>query len=67
VSRVLHFRAFRQETFAPALTPAREGGAPAFGAHTRAKTVLAFACPLRGLESAFHEVRSALAGEERLH
>jgi hypothetical protein len=41
--RVLNFRAFRQQPFAPALTTPGERGASAFRLHARAKTVLAFA------------------------
>jgi hypothetical protein len=45
----MHFGAFREEPFAPALTPAREGGAAAFGAHAGAETVLLFPRPFRSL------------------
>jgi hypothetical protein len=38
----MDFRALRQQTFATALTPPRESGASAFGAHPRAKTMLLF-------------------------
>jgi len=48
--------AFRQQTFPTALPPPREGGATAFGLHTSAKAVLAFARSLGWLISAFHEV-----------
>jgi len=40
----MNFRAFRQETFTAALAAACKGGAAAFRAHPRAKTVLIFAC-----------------------
>jgi hypothetical protein len=42
----MEFGAFRQETFATALTAASEGGASALGFHSGAKTVLLFACTL---------------------
>ncbi len=45
---------FWQQTFATALAPSGEGGASAFGAHARAKTVLAFSSALGWLKSAFH-------------
>ncbi len=38
----MNFRALGQQTFATALTPARESGATAFGAHARTKSVLTF-------------------------
>jgi hypothetical protein len=52
----MDFHAFWQETFATALTPPRESGASAFGAHPRAKTVLLFSSALRALECPFHTV-----------
>jgi len=45
----MNFHAFRQETLAAALTPAREGGTPAFRAHACAKAVLLFPGALRAL------------------
>jgi hypothetical protein len=48
--------AFWKQAFATALAPARKSGAAAFGLHTRAKAVLAFARSLGWLISAFHEV-----------
>jgi hypothetical protein len=39
----MKFRAFGQEAFATALAAASEGGAPALGFHSGAKTVLLFA------------------------
>jgi hypothetical protein len=45
----MNFHAFRQETFPSALAPAGEGGAAAFRAHARAKTVLIFPGALRAL------------------
>jgi hypothetical protein len=45
----MNFHAFGQQTLAPTLTPAREGGPAAFGAHPRAKSVLVFSGALRAL------------------
>jgi len=52
---VMSFHPFWQEALATALTPARERGAPAFGPHAGAETVLAFACAFGWLISAFHK------------
>jgi len=52
----MNFHAFRQKPFPSTLTTAREGGAPAFCAHPRAKTVLVFSRALRALKCAFHDV-----------
>jgi hypothetical protein len=52
----MNFDAFRQKPFAAALATACEGGATAFRAHPRAKTVLVFASAFRALECAFHDV-----------
>jgi hypothetical protein len=38
----MNFRTFREQPFAPTLTPASEGGPAALGLHPRAKTVLPF-------------------------
>jgi hypothetical protein len=43
------FHAFRQQPLATALAAPGEGGAPAFGAHPRTKTVLLFPSALRAL------------------
>ena len=51
----MYLDAFREQAFAPALPPARQGGAARFRFHARTKTVLAFACPLRWLVSPFHK------------
>jgi hypothetical protein len=48
--------AFRQKTFAAALTPPGEGGPSGFRAHARAKTVLLFPGALGALECPFHNV-----------
>jgi hypothetical protein len=47
--------AFREQTFAAALPPARQNRAPAFGTHSRTETVLTFARSLGRLVSAFHK------------
>ncbi len=49
MAREMAFDAFRQQTFASALTTARESGASAFGPHARAKTVLLLSCTLGSL------------------
>ena len=54
----MNFDALRQETLAPALTAAGEAGAPTFGAHARAKTVLIFSGALGALQGAFHSSES---------
>jgi hypothetical protein len=46
--------ALGQQTFAPALSPTRKGGAAAFGFHAGSKTVLTFTRALRWLIRAFH-------------
>jgi hypothetical protein len=55
VACVVPVNAFRQQTFATALPPTCEGGATAFGPHTSAKAVLAFARSLGWLIGAFHK------------
>ena len=52
--RVMFLDAFWQQTLATALAPPGECGAPAFRAHARAKTMLAFSSALGWLKSAFH-------------
>jgi hypothetical protein len=47
--------AFREQALAAALPPAGKCRATAFGFHAGTKTVLAFACSLRGLVSPFHK------------
>jgi hypothetical protein len=54
----MNFHAFRQKSFAAALTAPGERGAPAFGAHASAETVLLFAGPLRWLVGAFHSEKT---------
>ncbi len=55
MAREMTIDAFWQQTFASALTTAREGGASAFGPHAGAKTVLLLARSFRWLISAFHK------------
>jgi hypothetical protein len=55
MAREMTIDAFWQQTFAAALTTAREGGASAFGPHAGAKTVLLLARSFRWLISAFHK------------
>jgi hypothetical protein len=55
MAREMALNAFRQETFATALTPPGESGASAFGPHARAKTVLLLARSFGRLISAFHK------------
>ena len=54
MAREMAIDAFWQKSLATALTPAREGGAAAFGPHPRPKTVLLLARSFRWLISAFH-------------
>jgi hypothetical protein len=49
MTREMNFNALGQQTFATPLTPSREGGAPAFRAHARAKAVLLFSGALGAL------------------
>jgi hypothetical protein len=56
--------AFWKQAFATALAPARKSGATAFGLHTSAKAVLAFARSLGWLIGAFHKTDSAEPIEE---
>jgi len=49
MAREMALDAFGQQTFATALTTAREDGASAFGPHARAKTVLLLSCALGSL------------------
>jgi len=59
VAGVVPVDAFRQQTFAAALAPARKDRATAFGTHPGAETVLTFACSLGRLVSAFHKTRNS--------
>jgi hypothetical protein len=65
VAGVVAINPFRQKPFTSALTASRERGAAAFGPHARAKTVLAFACALGWLISAFHKAEKYLRRELR--
>jgi hypothetical protein len=68
VPGVVPVDAFRQQTFAAALAPARKGRATAFGTHPGAETVLTFACSLGWLISAFHKTGNSPSPiGERLH
>jgi len=67
VACVVPVNAFPQQTLPTALAPPREGGATAFGSHTRAKAVLAFARSLGWLIGAFHKTDSAEPIEEWLN
>lgn len=49
--------AFRQQTLATALPPARKCRATAFSTHTGTKTVLLFSCSLGRLVGAFHKTQ----------
>jgi hypothetical protein len=55
VAREMTIDAFWQQAFAAALATTREGGAPGFGPHARAKTVLLLARSFGWLISAFHK------------
>jgi hypothetical protein len=59
VTDVMPVDAFRQQTFATALTPARKDRATAFGTHPGPETVLTFARSLGWLVSAFHKTRNS--------
>jgi len=54
MTREVTIDAFRQQAFASPLATTRERGASTFCPHPRPKTVLALACSLRWLKSAFH-------------
>jgi hypothetical protein len=51
----MHFHAFWQQSFPPALAPAGERGASAFGFHACAKAMLTFAGAFGWLVRAFHK------------
>lgn len=53
-----------KKTLAAPLAPPRQGGAPGFATHTRAKSMLLFAGAFGSLESAFHNGEPA-KGEGR--
>lgn len=59
------FDAFREQSFAAALSAPREDRAPAFGAHAGTKTVLTLPRSLGGLVSAFHKDRNRSRGDLR--
>jgi hypothetical protein len=64
MARVVEFNAFRQESLAATLPPARQRGTATFCLHARTKSVLAFACALRWLISPFHKAKITSAGFE---
>jgi hypothetical protein len=55
VARVVKLDAFREQTLAAALSPARQRGTARFCLHAGTKTVLTFACSLGWLVSPFHK------------
>lgn len=59
VTRVVELNAFREQTFAAALSPAGKYRPAAFCLHAGTKTVLAFACALGWLVSPFHKTESS--------
>jgi hypothetical protein len=61
VPGVRPFDAFWKKTLAAALAPPRQGGAPGFATHARAKSMLAFAGAFGWLESPFHNGEPAEA------
>ena len=60
VTYVMSLDPFGQQTFTTALPAARHNRAPGFGTHPRTEPVLAFACSLGGLVSAFHKTEQYL-------
>ena len=74
VAGVVALNAFWKKTLASALSTPCESRSSAFGAHARAKPVLALASPFRWLISAFHktekfarrELRAVTLGWERV-
>ena len=56
---VVQFNALWKQAFATALPPARKSGATAFGSHTSAKAVLAFARSFGWLIRAFHKTEKS--------
>ncbi len=60
MARIVYFHALWEQAFAPALPAARQCGAARFRFHAGAKTMLAFACSLGWLISAFHKTENKL-------
>lgn len=60
MARVMHFDALGKQTFAAPLTTACQGCAAPFRFHAGTKTMLAFACSLGWLISAFHKTENRL-------
>jgi hypothetical protein len=65
VAREVTIDTFGQKSLASALATAREGGASAFGPHSRPKTVLLLACSFGWLISAFHKAEKYARRELR--
>jgi hypothetical protein len=65
MSRVVSFNALWQKAFPAALAPASERGPSAFGLHARAEPVLALACALGWLISAFHKAEKRFGRDSR--
>jgi len=61
----MQFNALRQKTLPAALASASERGSSAFGLHARAEPVLAFACALGWLISAFHKAEKRFRCDSR--
>jgi hypothetical protein len=55
MTRVMNFHAFLKQTLTAALAAACQGCAAPFRFHAGTKTMLAFACSLGWLVSAFHK------------
>jgi hypothetical protein len=60
MARVMLFDTLREQTFAAALTAACQGCAAPFCLHAGTKPMLAFACSLGWLVSAFHKTENRL-------
>jgi hypothetical protein len=60
MARVMSLDAFREQALAAPLPPACKCRATAFGFHAGTKTMLAFACSLGWLVSAFHKTENRL-------
>jgi len=65
VSRVMSFHTLRQKTLSAALAPAGQRGPSAFGLHARPEPMLAFACALGWLISAFHKAEKRFRRDSR--
>ena len=65
MARVVTLNAFGQKPLSATLTPTRERGASAFGAHARPETVLLLARSFGWLISAFHKAENSRRRELR--